>query len=572
MKKYNLVLIGMLMALAVQAMEEVPVLVDAKFNQNYPYNLSCPDGCITGCGPTAIAEILNLYKMPQHGYGTAPLVLGQDTIQVNMDDITFAWNHILDEYKDEEYTEAQAKAVADLMYACGVAMNVSYGYATSVTNYARMLYGLQHNLHMSVESRYLHRRNFSTSEWIEILNDQLRDGHPVFYRGTWFFADSHSDHMFVVDGLDADGNYHINFGHGGDNDKYCDINVINQSGSFPGSRGVCYNASQAMTINLYPTPDFTEYPLQASVSEEPIILNGDLSLESIEIPLDESFTLSCRLRSCSREKTTITFGWALLKDGQRLDILGQGRYGLSPGNTFKEASHRTVKLPANLEDGDYSLTLYSKSNLEDDWKEVWRDAATTVDVSVRNGMATVIVPPNHRMDPKLYLEEEIQEVNNEFESKVAGRAFSLPISNGTLNNFENSVRLDITADGMDYSYVTTLPVYSQTSTMYYILVPTYMCDLEGKSISSIKASYYYDLEDRYIQMPIGDDTQGVDGIADEEGFGDVYVFDVSGRLLTKIKASEVSSRYRDFLLTLTKGIYVIKEGNRTRKIMINKHL
>lgn len=569
MKKFYFVLMALLMAMAVQA-QEVPALVDAKFNQDYPYNMSCPDGCVTGCGPTAIAEILNRYKMPLHGYGTAPLILGLDTIQVDMEAINFAWDNILDEYKDGEYTEDQAKAVADLMYACGVAMNVTYGYATSVTNYARMLYGLQHNLHMSPDSRYMHRKNFSTSEWIEILNDQLRNGHPVFYRGTWFFADSRSDHMFVIDGLDEDGNYHVNFGHGGVNDKYCDINVINQSGSFPGNRGVCYNASQAMTINLYPTPDFKDYPLQASVSEEPIILNGDVTLESIEVPLSESFTLSCRLRSCSREKTTITFGWALMKDEEVLEILGQGRYGLSPGNTFKEASHRTVKLPANLEDGDYKLRLYSKSTLEDDWKEVWRDAATTVDVSVRNGMAAVTVPPNHILNPELYLTEEIQEVENEFASKVAGRAFSLPISNGTLNNFENSVRLDITADGTVYSYVTTLPVYSQTCTTYHILVPTYMCDLEGKSVSSIKASYYYDLEDRYVEMPIGDATQGVDGITDKAASGDVCVFDISGKLLAKIKAADISSRYRDFLQTLTKGIYVIREGNRTRKLMITK--
>ncbi|MDE7456600.1 MAG: C10 family peptidase [Prevotella sp.] len=507
MKKIYAVILGMLMGLADQSpAQEVSVLVDAKFNQGMPYNMACPDGSVTGCGPTAIAEILNRYKMPEHGYGMASLVLGLDTIQVDMETIPFNWSNIIDEYKDGEYTEAQAKAVADMMYACGVAMNVKYGLATSVTNYARMLYGLQHNLRMSVKSRYLHRKNFSTSEWIEILNEQLRNGQPVFYRGTWFFADSRSDHMFVVDGLDADGNYHVNFGHGGVNDKYCDINVINQSGSFPGNRGVCYNASQAMTINLYPTPDFTDYPLQASVSEEPIILNGDIFLESIKVPLSESFTLSCRLRSCSYEKTTITFGWALIKEGEVLNILGQGRYGLSPGNTFKEISHRTVKLPAKLEDGDYKLILYSKSNLEEKWKEVWRDAATTVDVSVSNGMAIVTVPPNHRLDPKLYLTENIQEVDNEFASKVAGRSFRLPITNGTLNNFENNVKLDITADGVCYSYVTTLPVYSQTSTTYHILVPTYICNLEGKSICSIKASYYYDLEDRYIEMPIGDFT------------------------------------------------------------------
>ena len=569
MKRNYLTLAGLLVCLCSQA-QEVTMLVDAKFNQGTPYNLACPDGCVTGCGPTAVAEILSRYKMPEHGYGTAPLVIGADTVLVDMEAIGFDWSNILDEYKDGEYTDAQANAVANLMFGCGVAMNVNYGPATSVTNYARMIYGLQHNLHMSPDSRYMHRKNFSTSEWIEIINNQLREGYPVFYRGTWFFNDSRSDHMFVIDGLNEEGDYHVNFGHGGVNDKFCDINVINQSGSFPGNRGVCYNASQAMTINLYPTPDFTNYPLQASVSEEPIILNGDSLLESIQIPLSESFTLSCRLRSCSREKTTITFGWALVKDGEVLDILGQGRYGLNPGNTFKEASHRTLKLPAKLEDGDYQLILYSKSTLEDEWKEVWRDAATAVDVTVSNGTATIIIPPNHMLDPELYLTEAIEEVDNEFASSVAGRTFRLTISNGTLNNFENSVKLNITADGAEYSYTTTLPVYSQTKTVYDILVPAYMCNLDGKQVSSIKASYYYEVEDRYIEMPIGDNAQGVERINGEQISGDVYIFDISGRLLTTIKATQVDTRYPDFLNTLTDGVYVIKEGNNTRKLFLDK--
>lgn len=56
MKKVLISLIATLLWFSLQA-QEVPVLVDARFNQDEPYNLSCPDGSVTGCGPTAIAEI-----------------------------------------------------------------------------------------------------------------------------------------------------------------------------------------------------------------------------------------------------------------------------------------------------------------------------------------------------------------------------------------------------------------------------------------------------------------------------------------------------------------------------------
>ncbi|MDE5877400.1 MAG: C10 family peptidase [Muribaculaceae bacterium] len=566
--KYTIIsLAGVLLSIISVLAQEVPVLLTAKYNQKAPYNASCPDGAVTGCGPTAVAEILNLYKLPAHGYEEAQLVIGEDTTYVDMKSILFNWDEILDSYTEGAYTEAEAKSVADLMYACGVAMHVSYGSSTSVTNYAKMLYGMQHNLHISPDSRYLHRKNYSTAEWIELLNEQLRNGHPVFYRGTWFFYDDRSDHIFVVDGLDQNGYYHVNFGHGGKDDKFCDINVLNQTGSYPGGKGVCYNASQVMVINCFPTPEYTDYPLQASVSEEAVILNGDINLSRINLPLDESFTLSCRLRNCSMEKVSVTFGWALIKDGEILDILGQGRYGLSPGYTFKEASHRTVKLPADLTDGEYTLELYSKSNLEATWKEVWQDAVSVVDVKVKNGRATITVPPNHRLDPGLFLAETIREVDNEFAATAPGRTFAMTINNNTINNFEHTIRLEIIADGEEYIYELTIPVYSQTTTEFHVLVPSCIADLQDKNITSLKAFYYYDIEDRYIEMTTDDPYAGVNLKELEEIIGDVSVYDMSGVLLRVIRADEITAVYNDFLRTLPHGVYVVKEGNRTRKII-----
>lgn len=556
----------MMLAWVSVAAQEVPVMLSAKYDQGHPYNMSCPDRSLTGCGPTAIAEILSMYRQPAHGYGEAMYVLDFDTVRVNMEAINFDWANILDTYVSGEYTETQAKSVADLMYACGAAMRVSYdSSSTSVTNNAWMLWGLQHYLHISPESRYLHRKHYSTAEWIEMLNSQLRAGHPVFYRGTWY-GDDPIGHMFVIDGLDENGNYHVNFGHSGKDDKFCNINVINQIGTYPGGKGVCYNALQAMVINCYPTPDFNGYPMQSSVSEEAIILNGDVNLEQTEVALGEAVTLSCRLRNVCDVKASITFGWALVKDGDVLEVLGQGRYGLRPGYTFTEASHRTVKLPKGLADGDYKLKLYQKSDIEEEWAAVWRDAATEVDVHVHGGFATVTIPPSHRLNPCLFLEEPIQEVETEYAATAPGRTFAMTINNNTINNFEQKVRLEITAGGSDYIYETVLPVYSQTSTPFRILVPSSAADMGNRDITSVKAFYYYDIEDRYIEMT----TEEPDGLKDIETgnvSGDIYVYDISGTLLRMIKAEEVSTVYADFLSGLRHGVYVVKEGSRTRKII-----
>lgn len=324
-------------------------MLATKYSQTAPYNNSCPNNSAAGCGPVAIAQILTKYKQPVHGYGSVSYQSGANkyAVDVDFENYIFDWDNIKDDYRGE-YTDQQAKAVADLVYACGAAMYAQYGSATSINNYAKMLYGLQHNLHISEDARYLRRQHYSTAEWIEMLNTQLRAGHPVFYRGTWMFDGTEAGHMFVIDGLDADGKYHVNFGHLGSGDKFADINVLNQSGTNPGGRGVCYNATQAMVINCYPTPEHTDYPLQRCISEEAIILNKDTLLRQATVNLGEKFTLSCNLRNYSLQKATVNYGWGLEKDGQLINILSQRTYGLSAGNKFAETRHLDLALPQLL--------------------------------------------------------------------------------------------------------------------------------------------------------------------------------------------------------------------------------
>lgn len=547
--------------------QEVAPMVSAKYSQSAPYNNSCPDNSAAGCGPVAVAQILSKYKQPAHGYGKVTYTSGTNkyAIDANLEDMAFDWNHIRDEYKSS-YTSTEAKAVADLIFACGAAMYVQYGTSTAVSNYAMMLYGMQHNLHISADARYLKRQYYSTAEWIELLNAQLRAGHPVFYRGSWLFNGGEAGHMFVIDGLDADGKYHVNFGHLGSGDKYADINILNQSGTYPGGRGVCYNASQAMVINCYPTPDATEYPIQRCISEGTIVLNEDATLKQVTVNLGEKISLSCCLRNYSLEKATVNYGWGLVKDGRLVSILRQRTYGLSAGYIFVEERHLDFALPTDLEDGNYQLSMYSKSDVDPTWNKVWTCAPTDVDLVVSNGKATVTVPDCHVGDAQLYIEDEIGEVTNSFESYVSGRAFELKIANPSTNNFQDRLKLEIVADGVEYSYETTQPVYSQTQVTYQVLVPQTAVDLKGKSISSVKA-YYYDSTSETYKPLLAKGVSGVNAVEASKQSGDIYVYTTNGMLVKHIAAKNVAEQYGDVLNSLSHGIYVVKEGGKTRKII-----
>lgn len=550
--------------------QTVDPLIKAKFHQNAPFNLMCPENSAAGCGAIAISQILSYYKTLLHGYGSVSYTSGSLNVPVNVnfDEITFDWENILPEYVEGEYNSLQANAVAKLVYACGAAMYSDYGKSTGVNNYAKMLYGLQHYLHFSPESRYLKRAYYSTAEWTEMINRQLRDGHPVFYRGSWLFNGGNAGHMFIVDGINDEGLYHVNFGHGGNGNKYVDINVINQSGTYPGGRPVCYNATQAMVTNCYPVPDFEDYPKQVCISEEPIILNKDSLLNSIKINCGEKFYLSCRLRNCCDEKTTVKYGWCLVKDGKIEKILTESTYGLSAGYTFAEAKHQLVSLPKDIGDGNYQLRLYSKSDFVSEPNFVWDNAPSTVYVEIENGIATVSVPDNHLQNPLLYLGKPIEEVGTEFENFAPGRSFLLAIKNSTVNNFQNTIRLELVADGETYVYDVVLPVYSQTETEFHVMVPNDKINLDGKDITSVKASYYYALEDRFIEMGESIPSSVDETLKASSENGDIRIYTLQGYLIKIIPASEVADVYGRVLSNLPHGCYIIKEKQKARKIIL----
>lgn len=546
------------------AQARIEPMITASYSQSEPYNKSCPENYAAGCGPVAIAQILKFYGQPTHGYGEVCYKSSNisDSIRVNFEQFTFDWVNMTDTYSPDSQNATTKGNVADLIFACGAAMYAQYGTSTSINNYAKMLYGLQHFLHFSPNSRYIHRKYYSTSEWLEILNDQLRAGHPVFYRGSWLYKGKNIGHMFIIDGMDEEGLYHVNFGHGGRNDKFLDINVINQTGSYPGGKNVCYNASQAMTINCFPTPDAT-YPAQSCMLDDYIILNNDISVQSVSLLPGEPFTLSCKLRNCCGDNSKINFGWGIVKDNALQTILTKNSYNLKAGNTFKKNKNIIVKLPTDIADGEYTLKLFSSSTQEPEWQEVYDDAINKVSVLVSGGKATITIPNNHTGDPDLYLYRQAYVVSSEKDSNDI--TIGLPIANETVNNFQDNVRIEITTSERVHSYDVILPVYSQTSTEYQVHIPDFSLS-PGESIVSIKSFYYYALEDNYRVMGMSSDIENI--YMNETVASDLYIFSIDGVLIKRISAEKVGKTYSEFLQNLPKGLYIIKEGKTSRKIAI----
>lgn len=193
----------------------VAPLLNNLYHQYAPFNRFCPivdgDTCVTGCVANAMAEVLNYYDWPVRGNGshtyTDTLGCGQ-TLTADFAAHTYDWANILDNYEGT-YTTTQANAVARLLLDCGIAVDMRYGTEASAASVVKQPIALV-NYFGYDESMQLLYRNFHTQqEWDSIMFTELSEGRPLI-AGAWSVASGHS---FTVDGYDADGLFHCNFGN-----------------------------------------------------------------------------------------------------------------------------------------------------------------------------------------------------------------------------------------------------------------------------------------------------------------------------------------------------------------------
>ena len=212
----------------------VPVIMSTKWNQDSPYNDLCPtlsngSRAATGCVATAMAQVMNAHKWPEKGVGSHSYTSGTNNFSLRCDfeNTKFDWANMHDTYKGT-VTSAQKSAVATLMKACGVSIDMDYdsssGTQTSLVSEALIQY-----FDYDRSIRYLRRSVVSGSEWENIIYNDLSNSMPVIFGG----QSSGGGHCFVCDGYSQDGYFHFNWGWGGMSDGFFLLTALN-----PGSQGI----------------------------------------------------------------------------------------------------------------------------------------------------------------------------------------------------------------------------------------------------------------------------------------------------------------------------------------------
>ena len=235
--------------------ENIEPLLTTKWGQNVPYYNDCPlvedFRCVTGCAATAISQVLNHYEYPACGTGIATgAIYGSDTeLTLDLSAHPFDWANMLDDYSGE-YSDTEAAAVANLMHAVGMSINMNYSPNSSGASVTNEVKGLTTHLGFDKSLRSLRHDFYTVAEWNCMAYEELRAGKPIVYNG----FNAYGGHCFVIDGYDGTSGefFHVNWGWEGMSDGY--FLLINLSPEEQGTGGSAagYNKNQEAFFNLIP--------------------------------------------------------------------------------------------------------------------------------------------------------------------------------------------------------------------------------------------------------------------------------------------------------------------------------
>ena len=198
-----------------QLKRKVEPLLTCKWSQYYPFNkyTLVIDGKTTptGCVATATAQVMYHHKWPKN----RPADYISTTKSEAWKSSTYFWEDMKDTESQMSSSRSQ-DAVGVLMRDIGSAVRMRYYHKGSDSNLENACNALRHTFDYTV--RYLVKDVLPANEFLKEVMQELSDGYPVLVVG--------GPHAFVYDGYDERGFIHTNWGWGGQEDGYYDINTV----------------------------------------------------------------------------------------------------------------------------------------------------------------------------------------------------------------------------------------------------------------------------------------------------------------------------------------------------------
>ena len=245
---------------------DVSSLISTTWGQNAPYNNLLPSvggrKCVTGCGATAMAQIMNFHGAPAGcsgipGYTTSTHSIVCDALPAT----TFDWGNM-----------GSNGEVAKLMQYCAYALQADLdpdgtsAFDNMIVNALTGYFGYGSGVQEAYHSTY------GDADWDMLIYNEIANSRPVILIGQ---SPTAGGHFFILHGYTVSGGvgyYTVNWGWNGFEDGNFLLSAMD-----PASVGAGFNDNQAVIVGIS-TSDVTPY----QVEETAVLTSDDFSLNEGE--------------------------------------------------------------------------------------------------------------------------------------------------------------------------------------------------------------------------------------------------------------------------------------------------
>ena len=539
----------------------VSPLILTRWNQSPYYNDLCPmdnsrnERTVVGCVATAMAQVLKYWDYPTQGNGSYSYThaLGQQS--ADFANTTYDWVNMPLELTASS-TDIQKAAVAQLMYHCGVSVEMDYGVSAIGGSGAFTISSKSNSTHCAEYAlreywgykptlQGLQKSKYSDKDWKTMLKNDLKAGRPIIYSG---YGDG--GHCFVCDGYDEDEYFHFNWGWGGLYDGFFLLNALAPGTGGIGAGGGTYNNDQQAIFGLEPLKS-----LDNDASTKELQLASTISISSSEIAYKEGFSISASVKNTGSANFNGDLGLALYDSGlELLTVMDAKNTPIAASGTV-DCTFGTEGW-SELVAGLYYAAIYSKT-ASGEWS------------AIGNGVARNMVQFRIKTDPcagnKVY--------DCDFESDLLGWTFAkAPGINtgfavGTAIKYQGDKALYISPDGG------LTAGYKQDNDKGYVSVAYKKIYLEAGKYSRYWNHYqsnlkYLDIDQDYCKIaivPVTNNVTPLDYYENSPGF-------LSGNISSQTYSNNYdywSSSSSDFTVTSSGNYYLVFSFIATDKVADN---
>ena len=302
---------GTLVPVKIPKFATTPVapLVTANWDQSAPYYNQCPTSgsrrTLTGCPATSMSMNYYKWKWPETFPAAAAISASSSggVAAAALPERQADWDNMIDEYtgpSNTSYNTTQANAVAWLMRYAGQLMpDYMYGTSASGANDPEILEGC-HNMGYTdaqlltltelVQSGWSYgnsSQNYTDAQWNEWMLNELHNGRPIEYLAYDITSGQVSGHAFNVFGVNASGQYYVNWGWSGDSNGYCTLhNFTTNTGATGQSGSFVFKYGEAMIIGIEPPAGALTNP-RIKVDPATLTMNA-----TVGTPVTDTFTVT----------------------------------------------------------------------------------------------------------------------------------------------------------------------------------------------------------------------------------------------------------------------------------------